>query len=355
VQQHQPTTPTAPIARSTTPPPTTTPFARLTTATGTTILSVDGHRRTGSNGGVLTPGDVVETSTSAAAIVLGNNVAHLDLAPSSSLRLPTDIADPATKAVRLGLEKGQVTAEVAPRQPGAPFTVTSTLASVEVVGTRFMFGIDDKEAHVTVDHGAVRMSTPMDAGVLVNSGYSALASEGLVSIAPPTPVADQPLPAGARVLWRVTTDNPQDWRGVVDTALSSGPTWRSVAPRDGDPWSRAELRSPVTRTGWAVEAGTWLRFRYHVERFSPGLTLAVHLKPSDESNFDQRIATDTSDGWHQALLRVDGAFRHLEQEHRPLGVGEQIHGAVWCAMRDGEQEATAARFWVRDVVVFSAP
>lgn len=347
--------PTAQLERPTTPAPTAAPFARLITASGTTIIAVDGHRRSGTDGGTLATGETVETTTSAAAIVLGINLAHLDLAPGSALRLPIGVTDPLVTAVRLKLERGRVIAEVAARQVGALFTVAAALASVEVVGTRFTFGVDEREAHLTVDHGSVRLSSPTDAGVLVSSAQTALVSEGLVSIAPAAPDPDPPLPSGAKVLWRVTTDDQQGWRGAVDTTLGGGPVWRSVAPLDQDPWSRAELRSPVARSGWTVEAGTWLRFRYHVERFSPGLTLAVHLKPSNESNFDQRITPDTTDGWHQALMRIDGAFRHLGPEHQPLGVGEQIHGAVWCAMRDGEQEAPAARFWVRDVVVYVGP
>lgn len=356
-QQKPITAPTPPIARTTTPaqPPAPTPFARLIDGAGVHLRTLTGLHRDGHAGDALNPGDSIESADNAATVVLGNDVARLDLAPHSIVTLPDNIRDPFTSAVRLELRRGRVTANVAPRNFGKSFVISSSLAEVSVIGTRFTFGVDLHEAHLAVDHGSVRFSTPTDAGVLVEAGRSALASEGLISINPPAPDADQPLPAGARELWRVTTDNPKDWRGVVDASLSGTPAWRSVAPRDGDPWSRAELRSPVTRSGWAVESGTWLRFRYHVERFSPGLSLQVHFKPGDETNYAQRIDTDTSAGWHQALLRVDGAFRHLGPEHQPLAIGEQIHGAVWCAMRDGDVEATAARFWIRDVVVFTTP
>ncbi|MBA3938674.1 MAG: hypothetical protein H0X38_14570, partial [Planctomycetes bacterium] len=133
------------------------------------------------------------------------------------------------------------------------------------------------------------------------------------------------------------------------------PAWRSVAALPGDAWACAELRTPQDRGGWTVEAGTWLRFRYHVERFTPELELVVHLKPGDESNFSQRLVPDPGDGWHQALLRVDGAFLPVDRAQVPLAVGERIHGAVWAAMHAVGAVAPPARFWIRDAVVFVAP
>jgi hypothetical protein len=177
-----------------------------------------------------------------------------------------------------------------------------------------------------------------------------VASDGLASLAPPAAGADAALPVGARVLWRPAPGAAGDWRGVVE-----GSAWRSLPPSAGDPWSNAELRTPVARAGWTVATGTWVRFRYHIERFAAGVRLTLHLKPEDESNYAQDMEPDAGPGWHQALLRVDGAFHHLVGVRQPLAVGTAIHGAVWGALRDEGTAATPARFWIRDVVVYSAP
>ncbi len=338
--------------------PTAAPFAQLESVGLATIRALDGSHRAGRSGDAIAPGDTVAVDKGAAVIVLHNHAARLELSAGSTLSMPSDGADPATTTVRLSLSNGYVRADVAHRIAGAPFIITTPLASAEVVGTRFNFSTESDGARLAVDDGAVRLSTPKDSGVLVSAGHAGLVSEGLASIAPTPADTDQPLPTGARVLWRADPTDPADitgWRGAIDDAATSGPAWRSVLPRDQDPWCRAELRSPIARAGWAVEAGTWLRFRYHVERFTPGLELVVHLKPRDESNYAQRLIADPSDGWHQALLRVDDTFRHVERNQQLLAVGESIHGAVWCAMRDADGTATAVRFWIRDAVVFVAP
>lgn len=342
-----------------TPVPAPTPFAHLETAGVATITAIGGRQRTGRNGEGLMPGEQVASGTGTAVIVLGavtsTAVARLELTADSEVTLPAGTADPATATVRLDLGRGRVHAEVAPRPAGAPFIITSPLANAEVVGTRFSFGVDRDHARLAVEHGAVRLSTPKEPGVLIDAGRSGLVAEGLASLTPTTADADQPLPAGSRVLWRSAPGQERGWRGVVEDAAHGGPAWRSVAPRPGDPWCRAELRSPVVDKGWVVETGTWLRFRYHVEHFTPGLTLVVHLKPADETNYEQRLVADRSDGWHQALMRVDNSFRHVERGQQPLVVGEHIHGAVWCVLRDTGDDRSAVRFWIRDAVVFSAP
>ena len=337
----------------------TTPvFARLEAADRTSVLTPDGRRRAGISGGFLLPGETVETGAGSAVLVLvaanGGTAARLELAAGSRLGLPPGGADPGGAPMRLGLARGRVRAEVAPRPAGAAFTIATPLASAEVVGTRFTLSADEGGARLAVDHGAVRLATPTDGGVLVAAGRAALVSEGLASIVPADADPDLPLPPGSRVLQRFAPVRDLGWRGVVEDA-EAGPSWRSVAPRPGDPWCRAELRSPIARDGWAVEAGTWLRFRYHVERSTPGLELVVHLKPEDETNYAQRVAADPAEGWHQALLRVDGAFRHIEPNQDALAVGERIHGAVWGAMRDANGDQTPVRFWIRDAVVFVAP
>lgn len=357
--RHDETTSHAHVAPPTPPTsfvvPQTAPFAHLETAGAARIVTSNGQRRTGHDGEALAHGETVETGSGDAVIVLGANLARLELATGSSLSLPIGTADPAANTVQMSLGSGRVRAEIAPRPAGAPFIITSPLATAEVVGTRFSFGIDHDGARLAVDHGAVRLSTATDPGVLVAAGHSGLVTEGLASFVPPTADADQPLPVGSRVLWRCDPTDANGWRGVIEDATNGGPTWRSVAPRPGDQWCRAELRSPQAHDGWAVAPGTWLRFRYHIERFTPGLDLVVHLKPSDETNYAQRLVADATDGWHQVLLRVDDTFRHVERGQQPLAVGERIHGAVWCAMRGDTGNLSPARFWIRDAVVFTAP
>lgn len=341
------------------PAPAATPasltFARLETAGDAVIEASDGRQRHGRDGDMLVPGEHVETGEHAAIIVLHGDAARVELAAGSRLNLPTDAADPATAAVRLQLGAGSLHAEVAPRPAGAPFIVAGPLASAEVVGTGFSFTATGDGAKLAVDHGAVRLATPSDGGVLVAAGHAGLASDGLASLMPPPADADQPLPTGSHALWRWEPADASGWRGALETLADGTTAWRSVAALPGDRWCSAELRSPQARDGWTVEAGTWLRFRYHVERFAPGLELVIHLKPADESNYAQRLAIDAGDGWHQALLRVDGSFMPVDRAQPALAPGERIHGAVWGAMHAEGTDSPPARFWIRDAVVFAGP
>jgi ferric-dicitrate binding protein FerR (iron transport regulator) len=328
------------------------PVAHLVVANGARIRMADERTRAAHDGEIVAAGETVEAD-GATDLVVGRDgapAARLALAPGTRLAMPTPPGDPAAATTRLRLLAGSVDATVAPRPPGAPFAIASSNASAEVVGTRFTFGLEADGARLAVASGAVRLATPSDAGVLVGAGQTGLAGEGLASLAPPAADADAPLPAGARVLWRATPGAEPGWRGARD-----GDAWRSLPVPADDPWSNAELRTPLARAGWTVATGTWLRFRYHVERFAPGVRLAVHLKPEDESNYAQDVMPDAGPGWHQALLRVDGAFHHLVGVHQPLAVGTAIHGAVWGALREEGTPATPARFWIRDVVVFAAP
>lgn len=319
-------------------PRSTTPFARLETTAGVTLRE-------------LVPGETVETASEPAVIVLGAAAARLELAAGSRLRLP-ESAGLLESPVRLGIDAGTVRAEVAPRRPEAPFSIAAPHATATVVGTRFTFTASAGGADLAVDDGAVRLATPTDAGIFVPAGRTAAASEGLASLVPAAAPAFRPLPAGSRVLQRFTLDDAQGWRGTIDPAAGA---WRSIlAPRD-DPWIDAELRTPVARSGWTVERGTWLRFRYHVERFRPGSVLEVHLKPEDESNYAWRLEPEVGDGWHEAEVRVDGGFRHLLHGDALLVAGERIHGVVWCALRGAGGTPGPVRFWIRDAVVFTVP
>jgi ferric-dicitrate binding protein FerR (iron transport regulator) len=331
-----------------------TPMARLVSGDGARVQGDDGRWRTAGTGEAIAAGETVQSGSGTAVLVLGAGLARLELAAGSSLSLPIAAIDPATAPVPLRLATGRIDAEVARRPPGAALSIRTPLAIAEVLGTRFSFSASPDGARLAVTSGAVRLSTDGDAGVVVAAGRTALVAGGLASMAPAAADPEPPLPAGSRVLQRFDPVDASGWRGVIEDAIDGGPAWRSVAPRPGDPWSRAELRSPLRREDWTVAPGTWLRFRYHVERAAPGLALEVHLKPQDESNYAQRLIADTGDGWHQALLRVDGGFRHL-QGGRPLVVGERIHGAVWCAMGREGGPTTPVRLWIRDAVLFSAP
>ena len=334
--------------------PSAAPFARLEAAAGATVRASDGSRRAADTGAALAPGEIIETGTASAVIVLGADAAaRLELAAGSRLRLPEG-SELRMAAVRVGLDAGTVRAEVAPRLPGAPFSIAAPLATATVVGTSFTFAAVEGGAELRVDGGAVRLSTATDAGVIVPAGRSGLVGEGLASMAPTIAGAPRALPAGSRVLRHFTTADAQGWRGVVEAGAGGADgAWRSVpAPRD-DRWSDAELRSPVAREGWTVASGTWLRFRYHVERFRPGSVLEVHLKPADESNYAWRLVPDAGDGWHEAEVRVDGGFRHVQHGEEPLAIGERIHGAVWCALRGPDEAAAPVRFWIRDAMIFT--
>lgn len=325
------------VALLTVPPP-TAPFAHLETAAGVRVRA-------------LVPGETVETTADPAVLVLGSNTARVELAAGTRLRLP-ESSELTASPVRLELPAGTVRATVAPRSPEAPFSIAAPHATATVVGTAFTFSALVEGAALAVDDGAVRLSTATDAGILVPAGRSAVAAEGLASMTPVTASAPRPLPAGSRVLTNFAPDDAQGWRGAIDAAAGA---WRSALAQPGDPWSDAELRSPVARAGWTVEPGTWMRFRYHVERFRLGSVLEVHLKPEDESNYAWRLVPEAGDGWHEAEVRVDGGFRHLLHGDAPLAAGERIHGVVWCALRGAGGTPGPVRFWIRDAVVFTVP
>lgn len=328
-------------------------LAHVEAADGAWILTHDGQRRSAQVGAALAVGETVTTDTGTAIVILGQDVARLELAPGSRLELPLTTADLMASACDLRLTAGQVRADVAPRHAGAPFTISSPVARTEVIGTRFTFSTFADGARLSVERGAVRLSTVTDAGLVVTAGQTAFVAAGVVKPVIADINSEKPLPVGSQVQWRFTPVADPAWRGVVATADDGGQLWASVAPRPGDPWCRAELRSPLHDAGWLVASRTWLRFRYQIETGEAGLRLEVHLKPRDESNYAFGFAADLSAGWHEALIPVDGSFVHLTDDHRGLAVGDRIHGIVWCAMdRDPEH---VVRFRIRDALLFTTP
>ena len=326
-------------------------LAHIEAADGTSIVDRDGRRRSAQAGAMLTAGESISTDTGKAIVILGQNSARLELASGSCLQLPDTVAD--QLPCELHLTVGQVLAEIAPRHAGASFTISSPVARSEVLGTRFTFDTRDDRAWLTVERGTVRLSTAHDAGLMVTAGQAAFVAEGMVRSGLLTEKPETPLPRGSQILARFAPLADPGWRGVVETAADGTLAWVAVAPNPGNPWCRAELRSPLNNAGWLISSPTWLRFRYQITTEEPNLQFEVHLKLRDESNYSQKILADFNTGWHEALLRVDGSFLHLTADHRPLTSGDRIHGVVWCALH--EIPGPVVSFKIRDAVLFTVP
>lgn len=324
--------------------------ARLLAASdGSQAESVAGLARTVRAGADIAAGETVLAGRGPLILALPDDAARLELSAGTRLRLPA--GELGHGPLRLDLASGQVRAEVAPRAAEAPLAIVTPHGRAEVVGTGFTLLAMPDATRLAVASGAVRLRVADGSGLTVGPGQAALAAEGLVTPAPMPAGSEPPLPPRSQVLWRAGASDAAGWNAILDR-FEDEPAWRSVPARPGDRWSVAEVRSPISRTPWRVASGTWLRFRYWASGFSAGQRMSVHLKPADETNYAASLEPEGASGWHVALLRLDRDFHHLGRQHEAPAVGESIHGAVWAA-QSVEGAATRARFWIRDVVVFS--
>lgn len=324
--------------------------ARLLAASdGSQAESAEGIRREVRVGADIAAGETLHAGSGPLLLALPHDAARVELSAGSRLRLPA--GDLGRGPLSLDLATGEVRAEVEPRAANAPLAIVTPHGRAEVVGTSFTLLAMPDATRLAVVSGAVRLSAAGNS-LMVGAGQAALAADGLVTPAPALAGSDPPLPPRSQVLWRAPTSAAAGWNAILDR-FADEPAWRSVPARPGDRWSVAEVRSPIARTPWRVGSGTWLRFRYWTSGFSAGQRMSVHLKPADETNYAASLVPESSSSWHVALLRLDRDFHHLGRQHEPPAVGERIHGAVWAA-QSVEGAATGARFWIRDVVVFSA-
>jgi ferric-dicitrate binding protein FerR (iron transport regulator) len=100
--------------------------------------------------------------------------------------------------VALGLDRGALTAQVAPRAPGATFAVTTREARVEIRGTRFTVEAGAGRSMVAVQEGRVAVFAGNGAERVVAAGER-VAIEGTAFVVDPprAPAAEAPAPAEA--------------------------------------------------------------------------------------------------------------------------------------------------------------
>jgi ferric-dicitrate binding protein FerR (iron transport regulator) len=324
--------------------------ARLLVASdGSRGKSVTGNMREIHAGVQLEAGETVIAGRGSVTLTLAHAAARFDLAAGTRLRLPTAESD--RGPLRLDLDSGRIQAEVAPRPADAALSITTPQGRAEVVGTRFVLTTDAGSTRLDVTAGTVRLSAAEGSSLLVGPGQTAFAAAGLAGPAPPAAGTDAPLPNGSRVLWRMDAREATGWNAALDL-FADGPAWRSVPVHPDDRWGFAEVRSPISQTPWQVESGTWLRFRYWTNGFPAERSLRVHIKPADETNYAANLLPETTPGWHQAKLRLDRDFHHIGRQHEVPPVGTFIHGVVWSGQRAEDDPIPAARFWIRDAVVF---
>ncbi len=157
---------------------------------------------------------------------------------------------PGQAGKRLRLDIGTLHAEVAPQPIGRPFVLTTTNASIEVIGTRFALSTSLSPAgprtRLELEHGDVRMTRSSDGlTIAVHSGESALVANGESFSA--TPIST-PISTPIR--------NP-----VVATAAIPAATPRTSAMRVPasvqvmGPW--LPLFPAAALEGWVQQHGAW--------------------------------------------------------------------------------------------------
>ena len=234
------------------------PFARIQTLWGQVTLS--GVAMT--NGAAMGPGGVLEIAAEGeAAFLVGRN---------AEVRLvgPGRVAfDGTSKTPHLRLDSGRIFVQVAHREAGESFQVTTAHGRVEVKGTRFVVGYGAQGSYVHVDEGQV---VAYRQGELTPRVVAAGSTFSLKTEDPPAP---SPLPAaeptseprtcakstcaeeGARARKAMRAGSPLRAVDIVDEALGEAencaPTSRCL---DELGYLRAEALRQAGRLDGAVTA-----------------------------------------------------------------------------------------------------
>jgi FecR protein len=202
---------------------------------------------------------------------------------------------------RLRLERGTLTAEVAP-QGGGGLSVTTPFGVVDVVGTRFRVQVDDVACAVQVEHGAVRVSGAHDpTPVTVGAGFAVrLAADGQRSA--PAPLTSLPTNAPATGTESPARSTPARVvrLGVETYRASDG--WEGDLI-DGTIRGRAVAGSPVTRIT------TPLHRPDGVERFDAALRVTIDLTVDHPTTLAVLLVCDHPDGGARWLANVQAERR----------------------------------------------
>ncbi len=187
----------------------------LQAANQVTILRA-GSSRAATTATVLLAGD--QLSAAESATLVWPDGSQIELQRDTQVRLSRPTLGPG-----LRLEHGAVTATIAPQRPGAPFTIATNEASVEVLGTRFQVVAGTRRTEVELYQGAVRLTRVSDGRALTlkpQEGATIATDEELVA---------RDLVAAA---------------AVSAPSTPSAPTWSALFPAAG-------------LEGWTAQHGIW--------------------------------------------------------------------------------------------------
>lgn len=238
------------------------PFARIQTLWGQVTLS--GVAMT--SGAAMGPGGVLEIAAEGEATFLVGRGAEVRLMGPGRVAF-----DGTTKAPRLRLDRGRVLVQVAHREQGETFHVTTAHGRVEVKGTRFVVGYGAQGSYVHVEEGEVmayRQGESKPWAVGTGSTFSLKTDEAPVerSVSSPGPTADAlPEPGAcatptcadesARVRKTMRAGNALRAMDMVDEALAKfencAPTSRCLGELG---YLRAEALRQAGRLDGAVAA-----------------------------------------------------------------------------------------------------
>ncbi|MBV8879573.1 MAG: FecR domain-containing protein [Planctomycetaceae bacterium] len=133
----------------------------------------------------LLAGHDLDTGTDGIIVLRLPDATRIDLAPGTQLRGLSGAAE----EKRFTLQRGKISADVAPRAPGArPFVVHTPEAEVAVLGTRFSLSLTPGLTRLDVDRGRVKLSRRSDGvSAEVPAGQAAVTGPGIRPVARPCP------------------------------------------------------------------------------------------------------------------------------------------------------------------------
>ncbi len=166
-----------------------------------------------------------QLTTVGTATLMWPDGSWVELAADTRIRLERPTTGP-----RLQVDRGAVTSQIRPQRLGAPFTIVTEHARVEVLGTRFQVLAAARRTQVDLHHGAVRLTRLCDGRELT------LQPQQGATVAPDVELVARPLVSAA------ATPAP---------SISSGPPgppaqadWNALFPASG-------------LAGWDAQHGTW--------------------------------------------------------------------------------------------------
>ncbi len=210
---------------------------------------------------------------------------------------------------RLRLERGSMTADVAPQGDGG-LSVETRFGVVEVVGTRFQVQVDAHDSRVTVEHGAVRVRHVGETtAVTVSAGFAVSLDAQRVS--QPGPLALLPLATATAASTPATVAKP---------VRVGAATFRADAGWEGDLVADTIRARPVT--GTVVRRITTPVFRPDgLARIDVALRCSVALEVEQATTLAVLLVCDHSDGGSRWLANV--------QAERRIPAGSQQVTFAW--------------------------